>query len=134
MAFVCVYRTKFAGAKGIFVERSYMEAKERGWQFISLLQASLFPRYKSESSIVCSFICLGSKGRDPRTRFPKRAKSHLIGGDHTGEELSFLPSFHQISELIKPLPFCFVCLSKLILCLIATLLADFHSKIYPDPT
>ena len=47
-------------------KRSDMETKERGWSSISLLQASLFSRSKSESNIVCSFIYLRSKGTDLR--------------------------------------------------------------------
>ena len=52
-----------------------METKERDWSSISLLQESLFSRSKSESTIVCSFICLGSKGRDPRRLVSLRGKN-----------------------------------------------------------
>ena len=59
--------------------------------------SKLFSRYEFESNIVCSFIYLGSRSkRSKETSFSKREKSHLIGGDSTGEELSFLPSFYHI--------------------------------------
>ena len=104
-----VYRTEFVGVKGIFVERSDTESKRKRLVIYLSSIRKLFSRSEFKSNIVCSFIYVGSRRkRSKETSFSKREKSHLTGGNSTREELSFLPSFHEISDLIKPFLFSLV--------------------------
>ena len=73
---LCVCRIRSIGAKDIFVEAiGYGSERTRSVNDLSFTKASFIFRSKSESIIVCSFIYLGSKGRDPRGLASLRGKN-----------------------------------------------------------